>query len=236
MKAFYLILLFFLVGCAAAKSVEPTLNERMLKEQRARIEAGEDVYGRKPIEPTDDLAQSSLWARSSGSPYIIRNQKAQDVGDLLTVVIDEQARGSASASTDTSRDSSIDFRASMGAGTGSAQQLGIVQGSGDTKTEFQGDGSTDRSGRLTGTVQAVVEEILPNGIFFVRGRKVVTINDEDQEFELTGFIRPDDIRINNTVTSSLMADAQIRYVGKGVIGDKQRVGWGTRIFDFIWPF
>jgi len=135
-----------------------------------------------------------------------------------------------------SNEPTTDLGANFGAGSGSVQQFGAVSGGSNFKNDFKGEGQTDRSGRLTATVQAVVEDVLPNGVLFVRGRKVVTINSEDQHVELTGFVRPDDIRINNTVVSSLMADAQIRYVGKGVIGDKQRGGWGARLIDFVWPF
>lgn len=236
MRFLILSLSLALVGCAAARQAEPTLNERQLQERRARIEAGEDVYAKEPSTPSSDLRQSSLWARSSGNPYIIKNQKAQNVGDLLTVIIDEQAQASASATTETTRESNLEASGNIGFGSGAVQQKGALSGASDFTNEFAGEGQTGRSGRLTATVQAVVEEVLPNGTLFVRGRKVVTINDEDQEFELTGFVRPDDIRINNTIGSSLMADAQIRYFGKGVIGDKQRVGWGARVLDFVWPF
>jgi flagellar L-ring protein precursor FlgH len=215
---------------------EPTLNEKQLEQQRSRIQAGEDVYGKEPVALTSDMNQSSLWARSSGSPYIIRNQKAQKVGDLLTVIIDEQATASTSAATETTRESTIGMSGNLGFGMNTARQKGTLSGASDFSNEFAGEGSTDRTGRLTATVQAVVEEVLPNGTLFVKGRKTVTINEEDQEFELTGFVRPDDIRISNTITSSLMADAQIRYIGKGVIGDKQRAGWGARVLDFVWPF
>lgn len=83
---------------------------------------------------------------------------------------------------------------------------------------------------------ALVTEVLPSGNLKIEGSRVVVVNNEKQNLKLTGVIRPNDIGYNNTVPSSLIADAKIDFVGKGVISDKQNVGWGTRILDHIWPF
>jgi len=218
------------------KPTEPTYNQKLLRDQRARIEAGEDIY--KPVsnDPSSDPIQSSLWARSIGSPYLVRNQKAQKVGDLLTILVDESAQATTSAKTDAKRDGKISLSGALTLGQGDPEQAGSLTGTAANKNEFKGEGKTDRSGKIETTVQAVVEDVLPNGTLFVRGRKELTINNEDQVVEITGFVRSDDIRINNTVLSSLLADAEIRYVGDGVISDKQKTGWGTRLLDAVWPF
>jgi len=229
-------LLVFSVACSSKINQEPTFNQRMLESQKSRIESGEDVYGERPEVASSNPVDSSLWARSAGSPYIIRNQKAQKVGDLLTIIIDESAAASTSAKTDAKRESKIDLDAGLQAGSRNLSQYGLIRGSSDYSNEQKGAGRTDRSGRFEATVQAVVENVLPNGTLFVRGRKTITINNEDQDVEISGFVRPDDIRINNIVISSLMADAEIRYMGKGIISDKQRAGWGSRLVDWVWPF
>lgn len=223
----------FVSACATKQHMaEPTYNEKMLKAQRQSEGAVEaNVKG-----PSGDPLAASLWARSEGNQYLVRNLKAQAVGDLLTIIVDESATAQTSAKTDTKRDGKTEISGKAGLGQGSSEQIGVFGFDTANKNEFKGEGKTDRSGRLQTTVQAVVENVLPNGTLYVRGRKVITINNEDQEVELTGFVRPDNIRINNTVVSSVMADAKIRYVGDGVISDKQRVGWGTRLLDAIWPF
>jgi flagellar L-ring protein precursor FlgH len=226
-----------LAACAGGiKQHEATYNERMLADQRARIAAGEDVYGENLPALSSDPIQSSLWAKSVGSPYIVRNQKAQAVGDLLTIVIDETAEASTKANTETKRDSDVELGTSGTLGQGDPTQIGSVGLTSEFSNNFKGEGTTDRSGRFQATVQAVVEDVLPNGTLFIRGRKLITINNEDQEVEISGFVRPDDIKIGNTVQSSMLADASIRYLGNGVIGDKQRVGWGSRLLDWVWPF
>lgn len=237
MRAFILLsAVLFTSACAAGAKSEPTFNELMLQQQRDRIEAGEDIYARRISEPSSNVTQSSLWAKAVGSPYIIRNQKAQKVGDLLTVLVLEDASATSRAGTETKRESDVELKAGLSFGRDSLNTRGRLDGSSEYNSEFKGSGRTDRSGNLRATVQAVVEEVLPNGTLFVRGRKVIAVNNEDSEVELTGFVRSDDIRIDNTVESSKLADARIRYLGSGVIADRQRVGWGTRLLDFVWPF
>lgn len=232
-----LTLSFVIAACGSVrKPHEPTFNEKMLKEQRARRAAGEDMEDVFSRARSSDPVEASLWAKSKGSPYLLRNQKAQKVGDLLTIVIMEEASATTSANTDTKRESDLELDGALSLGNSAASQKGVISGTSEYSSEFKGSGTTDRSGSLTATVQAVVEEVLPNGNLFVRGRKVITINNEDQEVEITGFVRPDDIKINNLVNSKSLADAKIRYLGNGVVADKQRVGWGTRLLDFVWPF
>lgn len=230
-------LLFLFSACAAMrKPAEPTFNEKMLQEQQSKIKAGQNPYEEASPSATSDTTQSSLWAKAAGSPYLIRNQKAQKVGDLLTIMIEEEASATTSAKTDAKRDGSVEIGATLKSGQADSAQLGTLSGVANNKNDFKGEGKTDRSGKLKTTIQAAVESVLQNGTLFVRGRKIITINNEDQEVELSGFVRPDDIRINNTVFSSVLADARIRYVGDGVISDKQRTGWGTRLLDAVWPF
>ncbi len=226
---------FFISSCGL-RPAKPTYNQSQLKIQEDRAKAGLNPMNATSSEPTADPIQSSLWAKSNGSPYLIRNQKAQNVGDLITVIVSESATAKTQAKTDAKRDGSLSLSGTLSGGQAATGQRGIFSAETANKNEFKGEGKTDRSGTFETTVQAVVENVLPNGTLFVRGRKEITINNEQQEVEISGFVRPDDIRINNTVNSVLMADAEIRYIGDGVVSDKQNTGWGTRLLDTIWPF
>ncbi|MGA0163686.1 MAG: flagellar basal body L-ring protein FlgH [Bdellovibrionota bacterium] len=231
-----LLMIVSLSACASImRTSEPTLNQRMLQEQKDKMATGQ-VDAPLAIANTSDVSHSSLWAKSAGNPYLVRNQKAQNVGDLLTILIDESATASTSAKTDAKKEADLGLGADLSFGRSALGAKGKLSGTSEYSSELKGQGKTDRSGQFQATVQAVVENVLNNGTLFVRGRKVITINNEDQEVEISGFVRPDDIRINNTVVSSVMADAEIRYLGKGVVGDKQRGGWGTRVLDWVWPF
>ncbi len=231
-----LLLISLISACSLRKPHKETFNEKQLKQQEERMAAGQAAMPEMNNDPTGDPIQASLWAKSIGSPYIIRNQKAQKVGDLLNIQIVENATASTKAKTDAKREGSVSISGSLSAGQGSSDQMGTLTAQTGNKNDFKGEGQTDRSGRFETTVQAVVENVLPNGTLFVRGHKALTINNEDQEVEISGFVRPDDIRINNTIVSTLMADAQIRYIGEGMVSDKQKAGWGARLIDAVWPF
>ena len=78
--------------------------------------------------------------------------------------------------------------------------------------------------------------MLENGNLVVEGKRQLTVNEEDQFIIISGIVRPDDISSDNVVSSQYIANARIAYTGKGVINDKMRPGWFTRILDWVWPF
>ena len=83
---------------------------------------------------------------------------------------------------------------------------------------------------------AVVREVLPNGNLVVQGSRATVVNNEEQLMTLTGIVRPEDISRDNIVLSTQVADARITFGGIGLVADKQRSGWGTWLFDWVWPF
>ena len=107
----------------------------------------------------------------------------------------------------------------------------------DALTEgFDGSGVTTRSGKLSGRMTGLVDAVLPNGNLRIQGKRMVTVNGEEQIMVLTGIVRPEDISSNNVVRSTYIADARIEYYGMGVISEKQYPGWMARMFDRVWPF
>jgi len=105
-----------------------------------------------------------------------------------------------------------------------------------TTRSTSGSGTTTRQGSMTGSIAAIIIEELPSGNFRIRGRRLVTINNEDQLMVVKGIIRKVDIGFDNTISSQKIADASIAYTGKGVISDEQNVGWMMRFFAWTWPF
>ncbi len=104
------------------------------------------------------------------------------------------------------------------------------------KNKFGGKGATNREDTLTGTISAIVTEVLPNGDLRVEGRREVTVNSERQIMTIGGIVRRVDVNTKNTVQSSAIADAKIEYSGLGVVDDVQRPGWFVRVLDWIYPF
>jgi flagellar L-ring protein precursor FlgH len=170
------------------------------------------------------------------------NGNARQIGDLITVTINESASTTIGAKTDTKRagDSSFGISSLLGADTSILRanpNMGATIGlAGSSASSFTGDGSTSRDGSLTAVITCSVVEVMSNGNLRIRGTKEVRVNREIQYLTLEGVVRPRDIRIDNTVQSNLISDARVEFTGNGVVSDKQGQGWGTRIADTIWPF
>jgi len=103
--------------------------------------------------------------------------------------------------------------------------------------EFQGNGSADQRNALKGVLTAQVISVQPNGNMVIQGRKKLTLNQGDEYVVITGIIRRDDVRADNTISSTRVADAQIAYTGTGALADANSMGWLTRFFhSVIFPF
>ena len=177
----------------------------------------------------------SLWADSGASMSLFQDTKAARVGDVVTVHIVENAKGTKDAGTKTGRTSALS--ASAAALFGAPNNItNRMNADASFDTSFDGSGSTSRSGALTADITTVVTDVLPNGNLKIEGHRDVTINREKETITLSGIIRPEDIGPQNTVLSTYVAEAVINYSGNGVLNDKQRPGWAMRILDWIWPF
>ncbi|MCK8824571.1 flagellar basal body L-ring protein FlgH [Fuchsiella alkaliacetigena] len=167
---------------------------------------------------------ASLY-QDSGSIY--RDNKPQQEGDLLTVIISEESSASHEASNELEQDGDFD----AGAGGGLVDFIRAINLS--QSSSSSSSGGTTQSGDLTAMMAVRVVEVFDNGNLKVRGSKEITINNETQRIELSGIVRPDDISIDNTVTSTDIADGRIEYTGDGPIGDTQRPGVLSRFFSWL---
>lgn len=187
----------------------------------------------------------SLWPGETSENLLFADTKAKQVGDIVTVQLEENFESSNSATTGISKDSEIDLGVTTVLGLPNDYGMTNFLGQGnsfDPNVQAQssrstnGSGTTTRGGSMTGTLAAIIKEELPHGMFRIEGRRTVTVNNEDQTMVLTGLIRRVDIGFANTISSQQIADADIVYTGKGVISDEQNVGWLMRFFAWVWPF
>ena len=189
-------------------------------------------------KPQMNYASGSLWQASSTG--LAEDLKARRRGDIVTVVISEQASASKQASTGTSRASTLS--------AGMPNLLGLektpIKGWMDLanllnasfSSKFDGSGSTSRQETLSATISTKVTDVLPNGNLMIEGRRNVKVNNEDQIIVLTGTVRGRDVSSDNSISSSLIADARINYSGMGIISDRQKPGWLMNVMDAVWPF
>lgn len=191
----------------------------------------------------------------AGAQYLFADNRARRVGDIVLINIVENSQAKQTADTNTNRDSSIDLGVESFFGKSSmhAIPLGILAGNSkgigpkgevgstpivkaQSKSEFEGTGETTRESNVTATIAARVVRDYPNGILQVEGGREIRVNGETQIIVLRGLIRSRDIGPDNTITSNHLADARIEYYGQGILADKQKPGWLTRILDNVWPF
>ena len=104
------------------------------------------------------------------------------------------------------------------------------------KTDFEGGGQINNSEKIQARIAVQVIDVLPNGNLVVEGRRTTSFSGEMQEAILRGTVRPADVAANNTVYSYNVADASIKFLGKGTVSDAQKKGWFTRLWDKLTPF
>jgi flagellar L-ring protein precursor FlgH len=183
------------------------------------------------------LSPGSLWREGRPASLLFTDARALRTNDLVVIKIEEVADAKRSANTNLNRESSSE--AQISAFLGVLEKLnksGKVDLAGMSKSNFKGQGDTNRSEYLTATVPAMVSKVLSNGNLFIEGHRVILVNNEEQHFYISGVVRPIDIDQENSVKSSMVADAEIEFVGRGVLTDNQKQGWLSRFLGWVWPF
>jgi flagellar L-ring protein precursor FlgH len=162
---------------------------------------------------------------------LFSDHRAMKVDDILTIMIVESAKAGSESGTKTSKENSMGVEA--GGGSGALRFIPGFGASGGNKVGYDGKGGTSREGSLVATISARVKKVLDNGNLVIEGSKVVEINEEKEIIKITGVVRPQDVRKNNIIYSSSIADAEITYTGKGVANTGRRPGLLARFFNWI---
>ncbi|MDD4517279.1 MAG: flagellar basal body L-ring protein FlgH [Limnochordia bacterium] len=170
---------------------------------------------------TSELCAASFFAQ------LMRDRRAHKEGDLVTIIVVEQAEATQTAATQTGKKGSV----GVGPGLGLLDFIPLIRASGDD--DMSSKGTTSRGSSLQTKITAQISEKLPNGNFVIEGTHSFVLNGEKQEISIKGVVRPDDIDGDNEVLSSHIADAEITYQGFGVVGDKQQPGILTRLFQWL---
>ncbi|WIW71015.1 flagellar basal body L-ring protein FlgH [Anaerosinus gibii] len=169
----------------------------------------------------------SLWVDDSSGLNLFADRKARLVGDSLTIIIKESSNASRSGSSNNSKSGSN----TLAAGTGIFDFLAAASASGEDK--FQSSGKITNTNTVTGKITVQVTEVKPNGNLVVSGTQSIKQNTDLHTITITGIVRPDDIAADNTVLSSYVANAEMKFDGKGPINAKQRQGILTQIFNIL---
>jgi len=172
------------------------------------------------------LLADSLW--TADADRLFTDHKASKVGDLVTVIVAEQTTSSQSASTDVSKD----LKHGSDAGIGPLLNL-LPSFEFNSSQSGAASGKTTVSSDFSTKVTATISKVLPSGNFEITGERQMVTNGEEQKIILTATVRPEDIATDNTVSSSYLADVQIKCTGKGQISDRQKEGFISKLIKWI---
>jgi flagellar L-ring protein precursor FlgH len=201
--------------------------------------------GYKPVQMPMPKPESvsynanSLWR--NGSRSFFKDQRAHQIGDLLTVTVNitdqaNFANESQRSRTNTEDSGVTDF---LGSKVLTGTLSSVLPGrflTEDSKSASDGKGSIQRQESLQTNVAAVVTQLLPNGNLVVEGKQEIRVNYEMRELIVAGIVRPEDIQSDNTIDSSKIAQARISYGGRGQISDVQQPRYGSQVMDVLLPF
>jgi flagellar L-ring protein precursor FlgH len=241
--AFSCLVLLALGACATGQRVAqigqpPTM---------APIENPVVIAGRDPIVMPMPAPQAELYAPNSlwraGARTFFNDQRANQVGDILTVNIDITDRATVSNSTQRSRSGAESMSLASIFGLESALDTALADSFDPANAaDFGSDSSTAGTGNINRaetvqlTVAAVVTQVLPNGNMVIAGRQEVRVNYEVRELLVSGVIRPADISAQNTIAHTQIAEARISYGGRGHITELQKPRYGQEFWEIVSPF
>lgn len=180
---------------------------------------------------------NALWR--SGSRAFFKDQRAAQVGDIVTVLVNMNDAANLKNVTSATRASSETAGMPNLFGLESVLPKVVLPStlvglsSGNTNT---GTGQIQRNEAVTLRLAGIVTQVLPNGNLVIAARQEFLVNSELRDLSVTGVIRPQDIASDNTVLHDRMAEARIAYGGKGQLTDLQRARWGQQMMDILLPF
>jgi flagellar L-ring protein precursor FlgH len=239
--AFAALAASLLSGCAAVDRLKSIGEPPPLSE----VENPTARPGYKPVQMPMPAAQpasynpNSLWRNGSRAFY--KDQRAHQVGDILTVKVNITDKANIANETQRSRENKEDSGVTdfLGSKTIVNPAKAILPGrilTADSTASSDGKGSVNRSEALQTNVAAVVTQVLPNGNLVIEGRQEIRVNFEIRELVVAGIVRPEDIESDNTIDSTKIAQARIAYGGRGQITDVQQPRYGQQVLDVLLPF
>jgi flagellar L-ring protein precursor FlgH len=185
----------------------------------------------------DAAAQAkSLWTKNgSVRRSAIADPIAHDVGDIVTIIVEERQQIANNEDASFSKDQSLEFVLEQFAITPDELRF-LPQIDQSSAREWNGEASYNKDGRFDARIAVVVVDVQPNGNLVVEGRRRIHFDAEVKTMRVSGLVRPRDIAADNTVRSRSVANASISYEGDGPLTRATNQGWLELVIDFIWPF
>ena len=224
-KYLYILMAFFLLSCAQLP-------------KKALVEGETSIVPKMPdIVNTSGSIYQAAQPTSFGYQPMFEDRRPRNIGDVLTIVLQENVSASKSSSVNAGRNGALN----VGVKTAPHFLDGLVgRGKADTdisgSNDFKGSGGANAKNTFSGTITVTVQNVMINGNLKVIGEKQIAINQGTEFIRFSGVVNPRTISGNNTVISTQVADARIEYVGNGYIDEAQTMGWLQRLFLNFSPF
>ena len=223
----------FSVACGGSPTRRPALHPPVTPPQEYRQEAAANNPG-------------SLFAASEADT-LFEDSRARRVGDIVLVKLVENTKAQNKAETSSSKKSSNDYQVANMFNRGHAgfipfmpigpqPSVGMPILDTESTSGINATGKTKRENYVTTSLATRVLRVLPGGLMEIEGARELRVNEETEYMVVRGMIRSKDVGADNSVLSTQIADASIEYYGKGVLADKQKPGWFSRLMDNVWPF
>ena len=189
---------------------------------------GQPTTARPQAQAAQAASNGAIFQAGSYRP-LFEDRRARQVGDVLTIVINEKTQAGKQASSSASKDNSVDASIS-----GVAKlPLKALQGLGVTAeaaSQYADKSALNASNTFSGSVTVTVIEVLPNGNLVVAGEKQIALDKGTEFIRLSGVVQPDTIQAGNTVSSAKVADARIEYRTSAKLDSAEVMGWLARFF------
>ncbi|MBS3668724.1 MULTISPECIES: flagellar basal body L-ring protein FlgH [Halomonadaceae] len=186
------------------------------------------------VDRPPPIPNGSIYQARQGYQPLFEDRRPRAIGDILTIVLDEEVSASKNSQSNAGRSGSASLElAQLPDVLDTLAEYGFdVSGEND----FTGSGGSQANNSFTGTITVSVLEVMNNGNLRVRGEKQIAINQGTEFIRFSGVVNPRTITAQNSVPSTQVADARIEYVGDGYINEAQHMGWLQRFFLNVSPF
>jgi flagellar L-ring protein precursor FlgH len=197
---------------------------------------GADIHSPPLVEETKYTgAEAGVQNWIGGPADYFRDDRAKHVGDLVTVNIEIDDKANFSNTTDRSKKSDLSANAQFDMGILSLVGVGNGKLGAGSNSSMTGQGTIQRSEKLSIALSASVRQVLPNGLLVISGTQEVLVNSEKRVIRVAGIVDPKDITRANAISYDRIADARISYGGRGRTSDVQDPGWGQQVWDKLNP-
>lgn len=186
------------------------------------------------VDRPPPIPNGSIYQARQGYQPLFEDRRPRAMGDILTIVLDEEVSASKNSQSNAGRSGSASLELAQ-----LPDILDVLAEYGydiSGENDFTGSGGSQANNSFTGTITVSVLEVMNNGNLRVRGEKQIAINQGTEFIRFSGVVNPRTITAQNTVPSTQVADARIEYVGDGYINEAQHMGWLQRFFLNVSPF